>query len=326
MDPFADLLGGLFGGGRRGGGGAKQQRKVKPVVKEIKVKLEDVFAGKLLKIPHKRQKVCEECDGKGGKNAKKCNKCKGHGVVEKIVQLGPGFLSSSRVACPDCNGEGTTYAKEDKCKNCTGKCVLQENKTLEVAIEPGIPNEHMIQFHGDGDEIPGAMAGDLYIKVLIEPHKTFERKGADLHYKKKISLYEALTGTIFQIDHLDGTKLNITSAPGEVIAHNTVKQINKKGMPFFKDAMGAGNLYIEFDIEFPKKNELKNLDQLKNILPMPKNTVNVDKKACVVMQDYDESSTNPHAEGGKAKGRGGHDDDDDDGMPRGGQRVQCNQQ
>jgi len=326
MDPFADLLGGLFGGGRRGGGGAKQQRKVKPVVKEIKVKLEDVYAGKLLKIPHKKQKVCEECEGKGGKNAKKCTKCKGHGVVEKIVQLGPGFLSSSRAPCPDCNGEGTTYAKEDKCKNCTGKCVLQENKTLEVAIEPGIPNEHMIQFHGDGDEIPGALAGDLYIKVLIEPHKHFERKGADLYYKKKISLYEALTGTTFQVEHLDGTKLNITSAPGEVIAHNTVKQINKKGMPFFKDAMGSGNLYIEFDVEFPKKNELKNLDQLKNILPVPKNTVNVDKKACVVMQDYDDSSTNPHAEGGRSKGRGHHDDDDDDGMPRGGQRVQCQQQ
>jgi DnaJ family protein A protein 2 len=322
MDPFADLLGGLFG--RRGGPAQKQQRKVKPVVKEVKVKLEDVYSGKLLKIPHKKQKVCEECNGKGGKNAKKCTKCKGHGVVEKIVQLGPGFLSSSRAPCPDCAGEGTTYAKEDKCKVCTGKCVLQETKTLEVAIEPGIPNEHMIQFHGDGDEVPGALAGDLYIKVLIESHKHFERKGADLFYKKKISLYEALTGTTFQIEHLDGTKLNITSAPGEVITHNTTKQLSRKGMPFYKDAMGAGNLYIEFDVEFPKKNELKNLEQLKNILPVPKNPLNVDKKSCVVMQDYDENSTNSSAEGGKQKGRGGDDDDDD--MPRGGQRVQCQQQ
>jgi DnaJ family protein A protein 2 len=321
-DPFADLLGGLFG--RRGGPAQKQQRKVKPVVKEVKVKLEDVFAGKLLKIPHKKQKVCEECDGKGGKNSKKCTKCKGHGVVEKIVQLGPGFLSSSRAPCPDCNGEGTTYAKEDKCKACTGKCVLQENKTLEVAIEPGIPNEHMIQFHGDGDEVPGALAGDLYIKVLIEPHSTFERKGADLYYKKKVTLYEALTGTTFQIDHLDGTKLNITSAPGEIITHTTKKQVARKGMPFYKDAMGAGNLYIEFDVEFPKKNELKNLEQLKNILPATKNPANIDRKNCVIMNDYDESSTNPSAEGGRQRSR--HDDDDDDGMPRGGQKVQCQQQ
>lgn len=109
------------------------------------------------------------------------------------------------------------------------------------------------------------MAGDLFIKVNIEPHKTFERKGADLYYKKNISLYEALTGTVFQIDHLDGTKLNVTTPPGEVITHHTIKQISRKGMPFYKDAMGAGNLYISFDIEFPKKSELKNLDQLKNV-------------------------------------------------------------
>jgi DnaJ family protein A protein 2 len=280
---------------------------------------------KCLKSLIRDKKIAKNAMEKEAKTQRKCTKCKGHGIVEKIVQLGPGFLSSSRVACPDCNGEGTTYAKEDKCKNCSGKCVLQESKTLEVPVEPGIPNEHLIQFHGDGDEIPGAMAGDLYIKILIEPHKTFERKGADLYYKKKISLYEALTGTIFQIEHLDGSKLNITSAPGEVIANNTVKQITKKGMPFHKDAMGSGNLYIEFDIEFPKKNELKNLDQLKNILPQPKNVVNVDKKACVVLQDYDDSSTNPHAEGGKSKGR--HDDDDEEGgQQQGGQRVQCNQQ
>jgi len=38
-------------------------------------------------------------------------------------------------------------------------------------------------------------------------------------------------------------------------------------MPFFKDAMSAGNLYIEFEVEFPKKNEIKNIEALKNILP-----------------------------------------------------------
>ncbi len=45
----------------------------------------------------------------------------------------------------------------------------------------------------------------------------------------------------------------------------TKKQVLKKGMPFFKDAMAYGNLYIEFDVEFPKKNELKGVDNLKNV-------------------------------------------------------------
>jgi len=41
------------------------------------------------------------------------------------------------------------------------------------------------------------MAGDVYLVVHIEPHKVFERKGADLFMKKKITLIEALTGFEF---------------------------------------------------------------------------------------------------------------------------------
>lgn len=45
----------------------------------------------------------------------------------------------------------------------------------------------------------------------------------------------------------------------------TIKQINKKGMPFYKDAMSHGNLYIEFVIEFPKKSDVKHIEQLKEV-------------------------------------------------------------
>ena len=62
------------------------------------------------------------------------------------------------------------------------------------------------------------MAGDFIVRLLIEPHKRFERKGADLIFKKKISLYEALTGCAFYIDHLDGKKILVSGAPGEVIS------------------------------------------------------------------------------------------------------------
>jgi len=99
-------------------------------------------------------------------------------------------------------------------------------------------------------------------------------------------------------------------------------------MPFFKDAMSSGNLYIQFEVEFPKKNEIKNLEALKNILPMPKNPLVVDRKQCEFLDDYDPTSTNPKAEGGRSKGnnRMEEEDEDEDGQPRNGQRVQCQQQ
>ena len=61
------------------------------------------------------------------------------------------------------------------------------------------------------------MSGDVAIKFNVEPHKRYERKGADLYIKRKVSLYEALTGTTFSVDHLDGKKLMISTAPNEVI-------------------------------------------------------------------------------------------------------------
>lgn len=324
MDPFEGLFGGLFGGRGRGGG-KPQQRKMKPIVKEIKVTLEDLYLGRMKKVTYKRHRNCEGCDGKGGKDAKKCTTCKGAGMVEKIVQMAPGFISSSRSACHDCKGEGTIFDKANKCKTCKGNKICEEEKTIEVPIEQGAPSEHHVAFSGEGDETPDAMAGDLIVKFNLEPHKRFERKGADLYYKKTISLYEALTGVAFNVEHLDGKKITIRTAPNDVISPNTIKEIKGKGMSFYKDAMSHGNLYIIFDVEFPKKNQINNLDELKKILPVPKDLITtIDKNTAQYLEDFDETSTNPNAAGGKSRGHG--DDDDEDGMPRGGQRVQCAQQ
>jgi DnaJ family protein A protein 2 len=319
MDPFESLFGGLFGGGRKKSQG---QKKVKPILKEIRVTLEDIYSGKMKNITYQRHRNCEGCDGKGGKDAKKCTTCKGSGMVEKVVQLGPGFISSSRSVCHECKGEGTNFDKANKCKVCKGNKIKTEEKTLEVPIEQGAPHEHHVSFSGEGDEIPGAMAGDLIVRLLIEPHKRFERKGADLFFKKKISLYEALTGCAFYVEQLDGKKLLISTYPGEVISPGTRKELKGKGMPFYKDSMSHGNLYVDFDVEFPKKNEMKNLEDLKKILPVPKDLItNVDKSKCQYLEEFDETGTNPHAEGGRKRSA----EEDDEDMPRG-QRVQCAQQ
>jgi len=101
---------------------------------------------------------------------------------------------------------------------------------------------------GECDEYPDIMPGDLHVRVIIEPHKRFERKGADLFYNKKITLLEALTGFHFELEHLDKTKLTIATAPNEIISDNEIKTIKGKGMPFFKDSMLHGNLFIKFSV------------------------------------------------------------------------------
>lgn len=241
-----DLLG---GGGRR----PKGPVKAKPKLRELKVKLEEVYKGKMVTFEHKRKRTCTECDGKGAANAKTCHTCKGRKVVEKMVMVGPGMYSQSTQHCPTCKGDGNLYEEKDRCKKCKGQKIIDDVKVIEVAIEPGVPNEHDIIFTGESDEGPGVIAGDLYVRVMIEPHQVFTRKGADLFVERKITLLEALTGLHFTLDHLDGSKLTIATAPGDIISPKQVKCVKGKGMPYYKDAFAHGNLYVQFDIQFPEK-------------------------------------------------------------------------
>ena len=321
---FDDILGGLFGFG--GGRGRKDNKpkKAKPILKELKVTLEDVYLGKMIEVPISRKRICEECNGKGGENVTTCSACKGKGMVERMIMLGPGMYQHSSQPCKDCKGEGKSVPEKDKCKKCKGNKVIDEKKNLEVAIESGVPHEHDYIFTGENDEYPGIMGGDVYVRIIIEPHKVFTRRGADLYVEKKISLLEALTGFTMEIKQLDGTILKIATAPGDVISHEQIKTVKRKGMPFYKDAMSHGNMYVKFLVQFPKKGELKDnqIKELQKILPGPKVGPAGKKENVEFLEDFEETEMNPNPEGGK------HREEDYEDMPgRGqGQRVQCNQQ
>jgi len=307
-----------------GGGPRRQQqgaKKTKPVMKEVQVKLEEVFSGKVVKMPIKKRICCESCGGKGGKNIKTCGDCKGQGFKIKTQMLGPGMIQQSQVPCNACRGEGKIFDEKDRCTVCKGEKIKDVEKILEIPIDKGIPDEKTILFAGEGNEMPGAMAGDLHVRVSIKPHPVFERKGADLFMKKKISLLEALVGVNFKLKQLDGTDLTICSAPADVISTGEMKVIQGKGMPFYGDAMSHGNLIIQFDIEFPKGEQIKKeaREQLKKILPGPK--INPPPQSYEMMEDFHDSMRNESAEGGH---RNRHHDDDD-GHPQG-QRVECGTQ
>lgn len=199
-----DIFEHFFGGGRGGGGQKKQARKCKPQVKEVVVKLEDIYAGKSTKVTVSRKRVCEGCNGQGGANVKTCTPCKGRGVVEKMMMLGPGMYQHVQQHCKDCGGEGKRVEAADICKECRGKKVFDKKKDLEVYVEPGTPDEHVMAFYGEGDEMPGVQAGDVQVVVRVQEHKLYQRKGADIYMAKQLTLVEALTGFIFELTYLDG--------------------------------------------------------------------------------------------------------------------------
>ena len=146
---FDDIFS-FFSGGRGKKDTGPKKAKLKLI--KLEVTLEEVFAGTLKKVTHKRTRICEKCSGKGGESVKKCPKCNGRKIVEKLVQIGPGMYSQSREACSECRGEGEIIDEKTRCTDCKGKKVIEKEKVIEVAIEVGCPDETDIVFTGESDE------------------------------------------------------------------------------------------------------------------------------------------------------------------------------
>ncbi len=255
MSGFEDIFS-MFGMGGHGGGGRKQKRKVRPTEREVQATLEDVYTGKMISLDHEKTILCEDCGGKGGEDVQTCKDCNGRGSVMKTQAIGPGMYQQSQVPCNKCKGQGEIFDPKKQCKKCKGKKTVDVKKKVDISVEAGTPDDHIIKFNGEGNEIPGAEAGDLLVRVNIRKHKTFQRSGADLVMEKEITLKQALLGFNFTVKYLDGKDIVVSTVPGEVIGDDSRKSVKGKGLPFYRDQMSHGNLVIKFHVKFPKGSEL----------------------------------------------------------------------
>jgi len=41
---------------------------------------------------------------------------------------------------------------------------------MQVVVEPGVPDSHDYIFHGESDEYPGVMSGDVFARISIIKH------------------------------------------------------------------------------------------------------------------------------------------------------------
>ncbi|OJJ03187.1 hypothetical protein ASPVEDRAFT_133629 [Aspergillus versicolor CBS 583.65] len=310
-------FGGMFGGGMRDTG----PKKARTIHHVHKVNLEDIYRGKVSKLALQKSVICSTCDGRGGKDGavKSCTGCNGSGMKTMMRQMGP-MIQRFQTVCPDCNGEGEIIREKDRCRNCHGKKTVVERKVLHVHVDRGVKNGHKIEFRGEGDQLPGVMPGDVVFEIEQKPHPRFQRKEDDLFYHAEIDLLTALGGGTLNIEHLDDRWLSVTIAPGEVITPGAVKVIKGQGMPSFRHH-DHGNLYIQFDVKFPERDELQNLNLLEQVLPPRKEQAQAPSDAMVddfELEDVEGDGTSQ----ARAHGAAGMDDDDDD-VPPGAERVQC---
>eukprot|EP00736_Rhodelphis_marinus_P005026 Rmarinus@m.24513 len=154
----------------------------------------------------------------------------------KTQQIGPGFFQQSM---------------ETVCDECPNVKFVAEDFFLEVEIEPGMPDGHIIKFDMEGEPHMDGVHGDLNFHLHTAPHPRFERRNDDLYTNVTISLLDALAGFSLEIPHLDAHTVTLDRAkitrPGQVL------KVKHEGMPKYSNPSKRGNLYVTFDVEFPKE-------------------------------------------------------------------------
>lgn len=321
-DLFSQLFGG-GGGGFFGGGPSRPSgpRKGKDLVHRVHVTLEELYRGKTSRLALTRHVICAKCSGKGGKEGavKQCPGCGGRGVRVLMRQMGP-MIQQIQQACTECDGSGEIIKEKDRCKTCNGKKTVQERKMLDVHIDKGMKGGSTIVFHGESDQAPDTIPGDVVIVVEEKPHDRFRRKDNDLYHDLDIDLLSALAGGQFAIKHLDDRVLHVNIRPGEVIKPGHEKVITGQGMPSQRHHE-PGDLYIKFNVVFPETLDPSVISHLEAALPPRTPLPSVPKGFVVDEVDLEELDARQRRKSERSRSDDAMDEDDE-GQPR----VQCQNQ
>ena len=141
----------------------------------------------------------------------------------------------------------------------------EESETLTIDIKPGWKKGTKITFQEKGDEHPGRIAADIVFVLDEKTHPTFSRDNNDLVYVHRIPLRDALTGTVIELQTLDGRVLRIPV--NEIISPGMQKVIPSEGMPVTKTPGTKGNLRIKFEVLFPRQLSEAQREVLRQALP-----------------------------------------------------------
>jgi len=243
-DVFEDLFGDFMGRGGGGGGRSRAQRG-SDLRYNLRVSLEEAFAGvpKTINVP--TSVACDACRGtgaEGGSEPTTCPTCSGMGKV----RAQQGFFTVERT-CPTCSGAGQIV--KNPCKSCHGHGRIEKERALSVNIPAGVETGTRIRLAGEGEAgLRGGPTGDLYIFIEVKEHPIFQRDGAHLFCRVPISFGTAALGGEVEVPTIDGGKARVKVPAGS----QTGKQmrLRAKGMPALRGG-GVGDMLLELAVETP---------------------------------------------------------------------------
>ena len=259
-DVFDDLFGDFMGG--RGGARRSAAQRGNDLRYNLRINLEDAFAGlqKTVNVP--TAVSCGSCNGtgaEGGSEPQTCPTCSGMGKV----RAQQGFFTVERT-CPTCSGMGQTI--KNPCQTCHGQGRVQKEKSLSVNIPAGVETGTRIRLAGEGEAgMRGGPTGDLYIFIEVNDHALFERENTNLFCRVPVSIATAALGGEIEVPTIDGGRSRVKVPEGSQTGRQM--RLRGKGMPALRGS-GTGDMFIELAVETPVKltarqrEILKEFDQL----------------------------------------------------------------
>jgi molecular chaperone DnaJ len=253
FDLFREMFGASGGGGGifdhffgGGSGGSSQDSRGSDLRYDLRITLEEAFAGCEKEIELRKLDTCGDCTGSGASKGAKvatCSLCRGRGQVV----ASRGFFQVAQ-PCPQCHGAGQTIDKP--CKSCGGEGRAEKSSRIKLNIPAGIDEGSRLRSSGGGEAgTRGGGMGDLYVVIHVREHAIFTRDGADLHCRVPIPFVTAALGGEVEVPSLAGpVKMKVpTGTQG-----GSDFRIKHHGMPRLQ-SNAKGDLHVRLEVEVPTK-------------------------------------------------------------------------
>src|SRR3954454_20432459 len=237
---LGDLFGGVFGSRRMG------PRRGADVESDVTIDFADAVHVVTVPVRLSSPGVCPTCHGNGAKpgtSPRTCNVCNGAGQVT----TSQGAFAFAE-PCRNCRGRGVLI--DDPCTTCGGSGQALSDRKLSIRVPAGVDDGQRIRLAGRGQPGEnGGPAGDLYVRVHVQPHSVFGRRDNNLTLKLPVTFPEAALGATVGVPTIDGETVSVRIPAGTTSG----KTLRVKGKGIHPKNGRAGDLLVTVDVAVPEK-------------------------------------------------------------------------
>lgn len=171
---------------------------------DIELTFEEAIKGCEKKVEYRRLDHCGDCGGDRGRPGcavVPCPRCAGTGRLE----LRAAFVAVAlEPQCNLCLGQGSIPT--ELCARCHGVGLVETEHAAQVPLPAGVRSGESRSVAGAGHRLrPGASARPLVVRVAVQRHPVFDRKGSDLVCSVPVSFSRAALGGVVNVPTLEGT-------------------------------------------------------------------------------------------------------------------------